>query len=172
MTDTISRPPGASAAGVLEIAARIGATGRAAVEAEGSNRRARIAQYLFQVPLSCIVTITAGAGAAQFPDTMGPGAGYYWNIRRLSVQGFTAGSVIVYKNAPPVGGVVVGTPEVFVPFPQAGTATLGRGEGLLNPTDALTISGTGITVATGYAGLQVNGVADCFPAWLLPDYLI
>lgn len=169
MTDILSRPPGIRAAGMLEIEAGFGHDN---THRHKMDRRDLVAQYLFQIPLSALVTITAGSGAAGFPDTMGPGAGFYWNIRRLSVQGFTAGSVIVYKNAPVVGGVVVGTPEVFVPFPQAGTATLGRGEGLLNPTDALTISATGITLAAGYAGIQVNGSADNFPAWLLPDYLI
>lgn len=156
---------------MISIAARIGAA-RDAIAADPNGRKALLAQSLFQVPLTAIVPITAGAGAVQLPDTMGPGAGFYWNLRRFTVQGFSAGTVLIYKNAPVVGGVVIGTPEVIVPVPQAGTQTLGRGEGLLNPTDAITIACSGITVAAGYAGVQLNGVADCFPAWLLPDYLV
>ena len=128
-------------------------------------------QSIFQVPLAAILTLSSGAGATQFPDTLGPASGFYWCVRRLSVQGYTAGSVTVYKNAPPVGGAIIGTPEVFLPVPQAGNFYLGKSEGMLNPTDALSISATGITLATGYAGIQVNGTADCFPASLLWSYL-
>lgn len=173
MTETVSRPPGAYAEGVARIAAGFGQAARGRLGETGAERRARLAQEVFQVPLVGLVPIAAGVGAAMFPDSISPNTGYYWSIRRLSVQGFSAGSVLIYKNGAlnPTATGVLGTPEVMIPIPQAGVFTLGRAEGLMNPGDIALAAALGITLTAGYAGVQINGAADCFPAWLLADYL-
>lgn len=173
MTDTVSRPPGLSAAGMVQIAAGWGKAADAIGSLDGPSRRARLAQEMYQVPIVVpILPITAGSGALQISDNSGPGAGFYWSVRRMQLQGFTAGSAIAYRNGQIVGGALVGTPEVVAPFPQAGVFTFGRGELLLNPNDWLAFTATGITVQAGYAGVQIQGTADCFPVWLLPEYLM
>jgi hypothetical protein len=59
----------------------------------------------------------------------------------------------------------------MLPFASAGTFTFGRGEVLLDQNDQLILVCTGITLASGYGGVQLNGAADNFERWLLPDYL-
>jgi hypothetical protein len=128
-------------------------------------------QQAHQIPIGAIqVPITGGNGAFQMNDLLMPKAGYMWCIRRLTASGYTAGSVVAYKGGMVVGGTYTGGGDPF-PFSAAGAATIGRGELLLDQGDALVIVCTGITLATGFAGVQINGAADCFERWLLPRYL-
>jgi hypothetical protein len=158
---------GVAAAAVLEMG-RAQAGGR---DPDG-DARARLFQQLHQIPLGAIqVPLVAGAGAYQMNDLLMPKAGYMWSIRRISASGYTAGSVTVYKGGAVVGGTYTGGGDPIAPFAQAGTSTIGRGEGLLDVGDALIVVCTGITLSAGFAGVQINGSADCFERWLLPEYL-
>jgi hypothetical protein len=173
----VSRPPGLQASGMVKIHAAIGAATDAINGLSGADRKMRLAQEMTQAPLIIpLMNITAGAGSVGSTDNSGPFSGYYWSVRRIQIQGFTAGSVISYRNGELAGtnngGTLIGTPEVVAPFPQAGVFTFGRGELLLNPNDWLTWVASGITLATGYGGVQIQGVADSFPSWLLPEYLM
>jgi hypothetical protein len=124
------------------------------------DRRQKLLQQLNQVPIVAPqISLTAGAGTLQLADLLGPRTGYHWSVRRLSLNGYTAGTVTVYKNAS--GG------EILLPTSAAGTYTFGRGEMLLEPSDQMVFVAAGIT---GY--VQVGGAADCFESWLLPDYLM
>ena len=173
MTTEVSRPPGIAAAGMIKIAAGFGEAARECADLDGAQRKFRLAQQMTQAPIVLpIMTITAGSGTLGATDQSGPNTGFYWSVRRVQVQGFTAGSVLAYRNAQIIGGALVGTPEVVAPFPQAGVFTFGRGELLLNPNDWLAFTATGITVQSGYAGVLIQGTADSFPAWLLPEYLM
>lgn len=131
-----------------------------AAMARQERDRQRMAQAIRQVPLTAPqMTLSAGAGTIDSPDTLKAKTGYYWSVRRLTLQGWTAGTVNVRRNDP--------NGEVLVPFPVPAANTFGRGEILLNPDDRLVVTATGIT------GLvQLNGAADAFEMWLLPDYLI
>ncbi len=136
------------------------------------DARARLFEQLHQVPIGAIqVPITAGAGAYQMPDLLSPKAGYMWSVRRITASGYSAGTVVVYKNGAVVGGSAVAGGEPVMPFAAAGTSTAGRGEILLDQNDQLIIVATGITLSAGFAGVQINGAADCFERWLLPEYL-
>jgi hypothetical protein len=140
--------------------------------ASQQHRRERLFEQLHQVPIGAIqVPITAGAGAYQMADQLSPKAGYMWSIRRLTASGYTAGTVIAYKNGSVVGGAYTGGGDPMLPFASAGTFTFGRGEVLLDQNDQLILVCTGITLASGYGGVQLNGAADNFERWLLPDYL-
>jgi hypothetical protein len=139
--------------------------GRLAAVLERQQERAqRLMQALHQVPIGpAQIPIATGAGQLVQDPAMGPNTGYFWSIRRLAVWGFTAGTVNVYLNA--VGG------ELLPSFPTAGVATFGRGEILLNPNDNLVFQAQGITLASGFGGVQVAGIADNGELWTMPDYL-
>lgn len=127
---------------------------------------------MHQVPLGPLqVPLVAGNGAYQMNDFLMPKAGYMWSVRRITASGYSAGSVVVYKGGNVVGGTYTGGGDP-IPFSTAGANTLGRGEFLLDQGDALVIVCTGITLLTGFAGVQITGAADCFKRELLPDYLM
>ena len=126
-----------------------------------------------QVPIVCPQLIpVSGAAVGLTNDQMGPMTGWYWSIRRLEANGFTAGTVAVYKNAVQTGfgANAALTGELLFTFPQAGTYTFGRREMLLNPDDNISLVCTGATLAAGITGITVGGAADQFPTWYLPHY--
>lgn len=123
------------------------------------RKNAALSTVIRQVPLTAPqMTLAGGAGVIDYPDTLKAKTGYYWSIRRLTLTGFTAGSASVKLNDQ--------NGELLVPYPVAAANTFGRGEILLHPDDRLVITATGIT---GF--VQLNGAADCFESWYLPEYL-
>lgn len=142
----------------LEIAAQLDArlgSLAAGIKAEQDWRR-KCAGAIQQVPI--VSTQLAGSGTIDQPDAMMAKTGYIWGIRRLTVTGFSAGTVTIYKNA--AGG------EPVAPFPAAAVFTYGKGQLLLMPGERLVIVGSGIT-----GTVQLWGTADCFESWYLPYYL-
>jgi hypothetical protein len=138
----------------------------------GSEEHRRKFETLHQIPIGAIqVPITAGAGVFQMNDMLMPKAGYMWSVRRLTASGYTAGAVTVFKGGAIVGGAYTGGGDPVSPFAAAATNTFGRGEVLLDQGDALIVVCTGITLSAGFAGVQINGAADCFERWMLPRYL-
>jgi hypothetical protein len=112
-----------------------------------------------QVPLFMPVPLSSGAGTfTGLIGVQGPPAGWYWSIRRLTAQGYTAGAVNICENS--------ANGEVLVPFAQAGTFTFGRGEILLNPQSYLVVVASGINF-----NVTVFGKADAVPDWHLTRYL-
>jgi hypothetical protein len=135
------------------------------------RRRAKLFEQLHQVPISPPqITITSSAGVLASVDLLSPKAGYMWSIRRLTATLFTAGTVLAYKNGFVQGTTAVGG-EPVAPFSAAGVLMFGRGELLLDQNDQLVFTASGITLASGSTGVQINGAADCFERWLLPEYL-
>jgi hypothetical protein len=131
------------------------------------DRRMRLFECLHQVPIGPQnILISGGTGTLDVSDTFRVKTGYMWSVRRIFALGFTAGSLLVYRNSALQGG------EPLVPFYSAGVATFGPGECLLDQDDRLVFAATGITLATGFPGIQINGAADCLERWLLPDYLM
>ena len=173
--EATSRPPGIAAGGIMAIAGRFS-------QPRESGKLA-LMQSMTQVPFTAPIVISASAGSVGSYNGNGPMSGYYWSLRRVQVQGFSAGSLICYRNGELSGntggvaqgiqsGSLIGTPEVMFPVPSAGTFTFGAGEQLLNPCDWMTFVATGITLATGYGVVLLQGTADCFPSYLLGDYLL
>jgi hypothetical protein len=120
--------------------------------------RQKQAQVIRQIPFAGAITLSGGAGTDDQPDKLQAKTGYIWCIRRLTVQGFTAGTVTAYRNS------TAGEP--VLPFATAGVNTLGKGQLLLMPGDRLIWSATGITGTASYWG-----AADCLESWYLPYYL-
>lgn len=84
---------GAAVSGSLEVV-----LGRVASALDRQNRdRDRLAQLVHPAPISYA---QAGSGTADFPDRFGPHDGFLWDVRRIAVSGFTAGTVTLLKNDP------------------------------------------------------------------------
>jgi hypothetical protein len=137
----------------------------------GSERKRKYLETIHQIPLGMIVVpISGGNGVFQMNDLLMPKAGYMWSVRRLTASGYTAGAVVAYKGGAVVGGAYTGWGDPF-PFSAAGSATIGRGELLLDQGDPLVIVCTGITLAANQPGVLISGAADCFERWYLPEYI-
>jgi hypothetical protein len=158
---------------MLGVFASIGASiGRVASMMENDQiRRSRFFEGVYQVPVGPqVIPITTGAGNLDLVEGFGPKAGFMWSVRRLTTSGYSAGTVVAYKNGTITGGAFVGG-EPVAPFPAAGVLTFGRGELLMDQNDVLVFTATGVTLNAGAAGIQVNGVADNFERHLLGEYL-
>jgi hypothetical protein len=125
------------------------------------KRRADMADMMRSAPFGLNVTLSAGATTgtyfAQSPN-LGPAAGYMWSVRALIAQGYTAGTVNVWRDN--------AAGEQFAGFPQAGLYTFGRGERLLWPMSQMVVTASGIT-----GTLAIYGHADLFPSWYLAEYI-
>jgi len=104
------------------------------------------------------VVLTAGAGTFLQPDLMGPTTMYWWDLREITVWGFTAGSVTVFKNS------TLG--EQVAVFNTPGNFTW-SGQKFLRPDDDLKVSATGIT---GNVQFVVEAI-EIETAWLA-EYLL
>jgi hypothetical protein len=106
--------------------------------------------------------ITSSAGTLNIPNILGPQTGNYWDVHRISVTGFSAGTVSVYLGQ---NGA-----ELLAVFSTAGVLLNGKAQILLNGNDAMYFAGTSITAATGYVTVSVAGVeiaASCIGDYLL-----
>jgi hypothetical protein len=144
----------------IDFSAQIAASldGIAAALTREQQWRQRQMQVIRQIPFAGAITLAGGAGTDDQPDKLQAKTGYIWGIRRLTANGFTAGTVTAYRNSS------VGEP--IMPFPVPAVNTIGRGELLLMPGDRIVWGATGITGTVSYWG-----VADCFESWYLPYYL-
>jgi hypothetical protein len=144
----------------LDFSARVCASldGMAAALDRESAWRRKVAGAIWQVPFAGSITLSGGAGSYDQPDQLQAKTGYMWSIRRLTVQGFTAGSVTAYYNST--------SGEPLCPYPVPAVNTFGRGEELLNPGERIVWSATGITGTVSFWGR-----ADCFESWYLPFYI-
>ena len=124
--------------------------------AERFKRRA--ADALRQVPFAGAITLSGGAGTLQDYARFGVPNGYYCSVRRLTAQGFTAGTVTAYIDGT--------SGEPVMPFSVAAVNTIGKGELLVHPLSQLVFGATGIT-----GTVTIWGAADVFETWLLPFYI-
>jgi hypothetical protein len=157
----------ASGGGGLQVLAQLSASlGSVAVELRRQcDRQQRLTQALRQLTVGPgVIPISGGAGTLSQDPMFGPNTGYFWSVRRLSAWGFTAGTVTVYLNQP--GG------EILPSFPAPGSNTFGRGEVMLQPLDTLIFVASGITLASGFGQVIVQGVADNGELWIQTDYLL
>jgi hypothetical protein len=104
------------------------------------------------------IPLVAGAGTLIQSALYGPELPYWWDLRTVSLWGFTAGTVTVYLNN--VNGEQIG--QTTVP----GQFTWGNQE-LIGPQDSLVFGATGVT---GVVNLTVRAI-EIQTAWL-PEYLM
>lgn len=103
--------------------------------------------------------ITGAAGTSDLADRLGPKDGYWWDLRRLSAWGFTAGTVTVTLND--------ANGEQVAVFTSAGQFTW-SGNLFLGPRDRLVVVTSGITGGP----VQVQGQAVEVGTTMLPQYLL
>lgn len=165
--------PGFVLAGAAQLEAGFGRDAADAMNPDSQRAKALAYMCEHQVPLSFPQLVpNTGAGIVLSNDQAGPMTGFYWSIRRLEANGFSAGTIQVYKNAVQTGygAAAAAVGELLFTFPSAGTYTFGRREMLLHPDDNVTITGTGLTLVTGVTGVTLGGAADQFPTWYLSRY--
>lgn len=158
--------PQAADAGLLVIGARFGAAaglglGRdagGALDALAPPRRP--CNPVRQVPI--YATSLGASGTIQQPGTLGPAIRHYWSIRRLSAEGFTAGTVTFYDSSTVGEPLATFAGAAGVIAPQ----TFATGALLLHPQHYLVIVASGIT-----GTVTILGSADLVPDWYLTDYL-
>ena len=123
------------------------------------ERGHRLAQAIHPFGVTVVsMTLAAGAGTINQPNLHGPQMSNYWDVKRIQCTGFTAGTVTVYLN--------VVNAEIAAVFSQAGVLLNGKAQILLNATDTLVFSATGITgsVLVSLAGVEI--AADCIGEYL------
>lgn len=158
--DYVTVRGGAQLAAVADsdsIPARVAA--KAAEGAAAGPLRPRIPwAYCHPVPIIGAIPITAGAGTFDQPDMYGPKDPYWWDLRDLSLWGWTAGTVTVFKNS--TSGSVLAlttTPGDFTWSAQK----------ILGPRDRLIFVATGITGSVQFEGQAI----EVETSWL-PEYLM
>lgn len=112
----------------------------------------RVVPIVFQ-PLGANVS-----GTMDTPDRNGPKDGFFWDVRRLTAWGFTAGTVTVTLND--ING------EQVAVFPQAGQFTW-SGNLILAQRDRLIAVSAGIT-----GNVQLQGQAIEVSTQIMPEYLL
>lgn len=120
--------------------------------------RQKVAGAVFPLEFAGSVTLAAGAGTFDQPDAMAVKTGYIWMIRRFTVQGFSAGTVNVYRNS------VTGEP--ILPFATPAVDTFGKGQMRLLSGDRVIVNATGISGTVSFWAS-----VDAFESWYLPFYL-
>ena len=159
MTDTEHAPgPGASLAAQLELT-----LGRVAESFDRWSRRYEAMQSSWQevhpAPLLLgQIPLSAGAGTLDVPNLAGPADGLWWDVRRLTAWGFTAGTVTVYLNS--TSGEQLASTTVAGQFTWSGGILLG-------PRDRLVFQASGVTGQVNLAGQVIE-----IGARVLPSYLI
>ena len=125
----------------------------------GHSDRQQLAQEIYQFPFTPLsIPLASGSGTLDEPGQFAPPRGFMWCVRRLTLAGYSAGSVVPYIDD-------------FEPIllPNAGAAQtvfIGKAEWLLDSGQRLKFVATGITGA-----VFIFGAVDVFPRDLLPIYL-
>lgn len=141
------------------IPARVGAKAAEGVAAAAGPPTPRIPwAACHPVPIMGVIPLTAGAGTLDAADLYAPKDPYWWDVRDLSVWGFTAGTVTVYKNS--TSGTVLAVTSVAGDFTWSAQKILG-------PRDRLIFGATGITGSVQFEGQAI----EIETAWL-PEYLM
>lgn len=110
------------------------------------------------VPILGAIQLAAGAGVLNQPDMYGPKDPYWWDLRRLTLWGFTAGTVTVNLNN--VNGPVLATATTPGEFTWSA-------QHILSPRDILIFTASGIT-----GSVEIDGQAIEIETLWLPDYLV
>lgn len=153
----------------LEIQASLSATlGEIAERLTRSEERAQREQTLFWQNVHPVPILgPAATGLAAFTgvaidseSTLAPNDGIWWDVRRLSCWGFTAGSVTVYLNDRQ------GVGEPLATFPQPGQYTW-SGNLFLGPQDRLVALAAGVTGSVFMAGQAIEISGSRLPYYLI-----
>jgi hypothetical protein len=157
LNEVVDRTRGAGIKGGLSLEVAIGHLGRHAEQQQAFEQELRM---LHPVPITAPpMQLAAGAGVLNVPDLLGPHDGYYWDVRILAAQSFTAGTVTVYKN-------FQADENYRGTFTSAGLLMY-SGSLMLTDSDALVFVAAGIT-----GQVTISGEAYNIPRRLVGRYLL
>lgn len=105
-----------------------------------------------QIPLS------GGAGTLQQGNLYGPETPYHWDLRAISLWGFTAGTISIFLNN--VNGEALGIATTVGQFTWSA-------QEILTPQDNVIFTATGVT---GVVNISLRAI-EVQTAWL-PEYLM
>ena len=97
-------------------------------------------------------------GTVDYPDMLGPHDGYWWDVRRVALSGFTAGTVKMYRNDANGADLAEWT--------QTGEWTW-SGALLLAPRDRLIFVTSGLTGSVKLDGTAIEVAARALPLYLI-----
>lgn len=119
-------------------------------------------QSIHSVPIkaSGLTGLAAANGVLDFPTMAGPEEGWWWDVRRISCWGFSAGTVSVYLNDATGAGELAGV------FPSAGALVYG-GNLFLGPRDRMVFVAAGVTGSVFVGGNAIEVAARWWPEYLL-----
>lgn len=125
-----------------------------------TRRHRDLWQSVHSVPIKGSALTGVANGVLDFPTMLGPSEGLWWDVRRVSCWGFTAGSVSLYLNDPTGAGELLGV------FTSAGQLTYG-GNLFLGPNDRLVLIASGITGSVFVGGSAIEVAASWWPEYLI-----
>jgi hypothetical protein len=113
--------------------------------------RQRLAQAVHPFVIPGIpLSLATGAGTLNQPNIMSPRTGKFWDIRRISCTGYSAGTVTCYLNST--------SGDIIALFASAGVLLNGKAQLLIGANDLLVFGAATITgtVTIGLAGVEVD----------------
>jgi hypothetical protein len=113
--------------------------------------RQRLAQAVHPFVIPGIpLSLSTGAGTLNQPNILSPRTGKFWDIRRISCTGYTAGTVTCYLNST--------SGDIVALFASAGVLLNGKAQLLIGANDLLVFGAASITgtVTIGLAGVEVD----------------
>lgn len=121
-----------------------------------NERYNALAQAIRVIPHIPVGQITSTNGSLNQPELTGPRSGFAWEVRRVTVSTFTAGSVQTFIDSKD------GPQNAVLPFAQAGVNYPGSGNLILENGHWLVFAATTIT---GNADISL-GVIEIDQRWL------
>ena len=163
ITDQIEDAPGGggfSLQVMADLAANIGSMAQALKDQ--ATRQQQLWAAVRPIPGIPVPPITSTSGIADYPELLAPRAGYWWDVKTVTMATFTAGSVNLYA-----GGTGAQDSELRFVFSTAGTYAFGSAQLLVPPGQRLIFAAQTVT-GNVTPSLTVIEVA----AWALPAYLM
>ena len=135
--------------------------GRAAAAMEHDTKLRQAERELSQQIYNIVVEMVPipSTNLLDQPNLFGPRLGYHWDLRIVVAQGFTVGTVTVYRNS--ING------EQMFTFPSAGLWEVPHKSRMLRPNDRLVFLGASLT---GTASISFE--ATSVPSPLVGAYLL
>jgi len=121
---------------------------------ERQNQLAQAIRVISHIPIGQIATATSGN--VNQPELAGPKLGYAWEVRRVTVNTFTAGTVQCYIDSN------LAPQNLVLPFASSGVNYPGGGNLILQNGQWLVFAATSIT---GNADISI-GVIEIDQRWL------
>ena len=153
---------------MAELSVNLGRVATALEDQQAKWQRQR--QAIRPIPGIVVPQITTTNGVADFPELCSPRMGYWWDVHAITVNTFSAGSVLVYLSGGGSGGGNSGAladSNLRFTFAAKGQQSFGKAQFMIPPQMRVIFSASGIT-GNASPTLYVTEIA----AWAMSDYLL